>query len=166
MASEGIVVRPPASDEELAKAANFLVRFYRVNEEFDPLYTMVDEAEPVAREMIQRYAEDENSILLVAVSGKRIVGLIHGEVRHNPILRASPLGVLMELYVHPSYRRRGVARRLIEEAAKRLREKGAKAIAAEFPHLNEIAVSFYRDLGFRPLTSVYIKELEEKQAGR
>ena len=162
MSAEKIAIRPPVSEEELERAAKFLVRFYRVNEEFDPLYTMVDDPEPVARQLIQRYAEEENSVLLVAVSEGCVVGLIHGEVRHNPILRASPLGVMMELYVHPSYRRRGVARRLIEEAAKKLREKGAKAIAAEFPHLNEIAVSFYRDLGFRPLTSVYIKELEEK----
>lgn len=162
MAAEKMAIRPPVSGEELERAAKFLVRFYRVNEEFDPLYTVVDDPEPVARQLIQRYSEEENSVLLVALSEGRMVGLIHGEVRHNPMLRASPLGVMMELYVHPSYRRRGVARRLIEEAAKKLREKGAKAIAAEFPYLNEIAVSFYKDLGFRPLTSVYIKELEGK----
>ncbi len=76
------------------------------------------------------------------------------------MLEASPLGVIVELYVHPSYRRRGIARMLVEELSRRLKEMGAKAIAAEFPHLNEIAVNFYRRLGFRPLTSIYIREAE------
>ncbi len=155
-----IVVRPPTSEEELERVAKLLVRFYRVNEEFDPLYTMVDNPLEPAKQMVKRYAEDPDSVLLVALYEGFVIGFIHGEVRRNPILRASPLGVLMELYVHPSYRRRGIATKLIEEASRRLREKGAVAIAAEFPHLNEIAVAFYRKLGFRPLTSVYIKEIE------
>jgi len=162
LSTPSIIVRPPTSEEELERVAKLLIRFYRVNEEFDPLYTVVDDPREPALELVKRYAEDENSVLLVALYEGFVIGFIHGEIRRNPMLKASPLGVLMELYVHPSYRRRGVATRLIEEASRKLREKGAVAIAAEFPHLNEIAVSFYRKLGFRPLTSVYIKEIEYK----
>ncbi|MET1101354.1 MAG: GNAT family N-acetyltransferase [Pyrodictiaceae archaeon] len=160
MAEMSVVVRPPTSDEELEQVAKLLVRFYQVNEEFDPLYAMVENPREKALELVKKYNNDPRSVLLVALYEGFVVGFIHGEVRENPMLRANPLGVLMELYVHPSYRRRGIARRLIEEASKVLREKGAVAIAAEFPYLNEIAVSFYKKLGFRPLTSVYIKEIE------
>lgn len=156
-----ITIRRPQTAEELGRVAELLVRFYRVNEEFDPLYSIVDNAVEAAKKLLERYSSDEKSILLVAVEADRIIGFIHGEVRENPMLSNSPLGVMMELYVHPSYRRRGVAAKLVEAAENELRDRGAKAIAAEFPYLNEIAVSFYDKLGFRPLTAIYVKELEE-----
>ncbi len=154
-------IRRPESNEELSRVAELLVRFYRVNEEFDPLYSMTENALEEAKKLVERYNTDEKSILLVAVEDNQVVGFIHGEVRENPMLSNSPLGVMMELYVHPSYRRRGVAAKLVEAAENELKKIGAKAIAAEFPYLNEIAVSFYDKLGFRPLTAIYVKELRE-----
>ncbi len=149
-----------ARREDADQLAAYLVRFYRVNEEFDPLYALRPDAENRARKLVERYLEDPNSVLLVAEASGRVVGIARGELRDNPLLEASPLGVIVELYVHPSYRRRGVGRMLVEELARRLKERGARALAAEFPYLNEIAVSFYRKLGFRPLTSIYVREAE------
>ncbi len=157
--SSGIVIRYPRR-EEIEQIANLILRFYRVNEEFDPLYALKPDADKVARKLAEKYLEDEKSVILIAVYGDKIVGLVRGEIRENPILESSPLGVVVELYVHPSYRRRGLARLLISEVAQKLKEKGAKAIAAEFPQLNEIALNFYKKLGFRPLTSVFVKEVE------
>ncbi len=149
-----------ASRDDLDSVARCIARFYRVNEEFDPLYLVVEDAEAKAKELAEKYLNDPNSIVLVAETDKGIVGVIRGELRHNPMLANSPLGVIVELYVHPSYRRRGIARMLVEELTRRLKARGAKAIAAEFPYLNEIAVSFYKKMGFRPLTSIYVKEAE------
>ncbi len=150
----------PARREDLDQLVEYIVRFYRVNEEFDPLYTLRADAKEQARKLVEHYLSKENSVFLVAEANARIIGIARGELRENPLLEASPLGVIVELYVHPSYRRRGVARMLVEELTRRLKEMGAKAIAAEFPQLNEIAVNFYRKLGFRPLTSIYVREAE------
>jgi ribosomal protein S18 acetylase RimI-like enzyme len=159
MTSPLITIREARRDD-LDQVVTYIVRFYRVNEEFDPLYALRQEVEEAARKLVESYLSSPNSIFIVAEADGRIVGIARGELRENPLLEASPLGVIVELYVHPSYRRRGIARMLVEELARRFKERGAKAIAAEFPYLNEIAVSFYKKLGFRPLTSIYVKEAE------
>jgi ribosomal protein S18 acetylase RimI-like enzyme len=155
------VVRRPEGEEELQEIAKMMVRFYRFNEEFDPLYALAGGAEETALDLVKKYASEPDSVVLVAVSGGKVVGFVHGELRRNPLFKTSPLGVIVELYVHPSYRRHGVARELVKRVSEELRKLGASAIAAEVPLMNEIAVEFYSELGFRPLTAVYVKELEK-----
>ena len=77
----------------------------------------------------------------------------------NPLLKNGRLGLLKELYVLPRYRRRGIASKLIKNAKTMLEEAGVSILAAEFPALNDVALSFYRKHGFRPLTSIFIQEV-------
>ena len=63
------------------------------------------------------------SSVLVAQSGGRIVGSIIGTFD-------GWRGNIYRLAVHPEYRRRGIARRLVSEAEAWLRDKGAKRVTA------------------------------------
>ena len=50
--------------------------------------------------------------------------------------------------VHPDYRRRGVARKLLKEALRASIERGALSATLEVRATNEAAQSLYRDFGF------------------
>ena len=135
-------------------------KFYRFNEEFDPAWSVKEEARSAARELALKYIRDPSSVVLVAQIEGKTIGFIRAEIRENPILENGRLGIIVELYVHPQYRRRGVAKRLVEEASKELASRGVNVVGAEFPAANSIAKAFYENLGFRPYISVYIKEVE------
>jgi len=157
MYEPGVVVRPPRPGEEEA-LAGLILRFYMFNEEFDPAWAVTEDAEEAAREVAREYVAGKG-YTLVAVSDGRIVGYLHLEVRENRMLAARRVGVITELYVHPSWRGRGVASLLVEEAQQLLDREGVPHIAAEFPTKNYVAERFYTKKRFRPYTSLYLREV-------
>jgi ribosomal protein S18 acetylase RimI-like enzyme len=152
----GIVVRE-AQPGDAREIAALIVRFYMLNEEFDPAWTAVESVEAAER-LAKRAIEAEDEVVLVAEVGGVIAGVARAVLVDEPMLSNSPLAVLKELYVKPEYRRRGIASKLVEEAFNHLKKLGAKVLAAEFPSQNEVAERFYEKLGFRPFKSVYIRE--------
>lgn len=61
---------------------------------------------------------------------------------------------LLDPTVHPDHRRRGLGRRLVTEAAKVSRERGAQWLHVDFePHLQ----TFYESCGFRPTLAGLIR---------
>jgi GNAT superfamily N-acetyltransferase len=76
----------------------------------------------------ERY--DGRAIELVAEAGGQVVGLIDVECEEEPgticstpadAAHAGPAGMIWHLGVHPDYRRRGIGRELLAEAARRAR---------------------------------------------
>lgn len=70
-------------------------------------------------------------------------------------------GNLYRLAVHPAWRRRGVARRLVEEGERRLRERGARRITALVAHEQDGACEFWVAVGYErdPHTDRSVKSL-------
>ncbi|MEM0129781.1 MAG: GNAT family N-acetyltransferase, partial [Thermoplasmata archaeon] len=68
-------------------------------------------------------------------------------------------GAILDIYLLPLYRRRGVGEYLLEEITRALKAKGAGVVTAEFPVQNQIAVAFYHKRGFRPTTALYSRSL-------
>ncbi|NKK45797.1 GNAT family N-acetyltransferase [Rhizobium leguminosarum] len=61
---------------------------------------------------------------------------------------------ILDTSVHPDMRRQGIATRLVREAARVARERGAEWLHVDFePHLT----GFYRACGFRPTKAGLIK---------
>lgn len=72
------------------------------------------------------------------------------ELRGYVIARtAADEAELLNLAVHPGYRRRGLGRRLLEAAASALMAAGARRIYLEVRASNASAIAFYGSAGFR-----------------
>jgi len=125
-------VRRPVEGDEAA-LARLILRFYRFNEEFDPAWAVAGDAEEAAAALAREYVAGKG-LTLVAVSDEEVVGYLHAEVRENPMLEARRIGVITELYVLPQHRGRGIASRLVEEAAAALAGEGVEHVAAGVPH--------------------------------
>ncbi len=148
-----------ASDRDLEAIVNLLVRNKRLNEEFDPMLTVTGEIEDVARKYASEALKDPNSLVLVCEEGGRVVGFLKADVVDRLFYEPRREGVIREFYLLPEFRRKGVGRTMIEKAFEELRSMGAGIITAEFPSQHKIAVSFYENLGFRPIISKYAKEV-------
>ena len=90
---------------------------------------------------LRRLRERDQGALLVAELDDRIVG---------SLIAAWDgwRGNMYRLTVHPGYRRRGVARRLIAKGEERLRAAGAKRISALVWTADEAAVSAWLSAGY------------------
>ncbi len=87
-------------------------------------------------EAVARLARDPAAVLLLARHGARVVGtVIAGWDGWR--------GNIYRLAVLPEYRRRGIARELVQRAEEALREKGAARISALVEHEHPWAVGFW-----------------------
>ena len=55
---------------------------------------------------------------------------------------------MMNLAVHPDYRRRGIARKLVLELIEQLKTQGSHILILEVRASNDPAIALYTDLGF------------------
>jgi ribosomal protein S18 acetylase RimI-like enzyme len=148
-----------ARKEDVDQISDLILRLKKLNEEFDPLYTVRQEAPEIMRRYVSESLDKDDIIMLVADSLGKVVGVIRAEIRSRIFYDPLMTGVITDLYVLPSYRRRGVGEALVSSLIKILRSRGIGLVSAEFPPMNKIAVEFYTNMGFKPLMYVFFKEI-------
>ena len=82
------------------------------------------------------------SYWIVALDGERVVGYIGSQSSADET-------DVMNVAVHPDYRRRGIAESLIESLIRELKNRGSHALMLEVRDSNEPAISLYEKLGFQ-----------------
>lgn len=160
---EGQIQLRLATEKDLAALVPVLLRLKRLNEEFDPLLKVREDAESRAHEILRADLANPRSVLLVAEGrghdAGKTVGIVRATVRERPFYVPEFEGVIQDIYLLPLYRRHGVGEYLLRETVRHLKEHGAGLVTAEFPTQNEIAVKFYSKRGFRPITALHAKML-------
>ncbi|ADN50227.1 GNAT family N-acetyltransferase [Vulcanisaeta distributa] len=148
-----------ARESDVDALVDLVVRLKRLNSEFDPLFSARNDCAERAREyLINALRDNKNHLVLVAEDMGKIVGVLKADIRERLFYSPSIEGAIVDFYVMPEYRRKGLGRMMLERAIAMLRERGAQLITAEFPTQNQIAVNFYNKMGFRSLVSIYARE--------
>ncbi|MCE4606795.1 MAG: GNAT family N-acetyltransferase [Desulfurococcales archaeon] len=160
MASKSIVVRKPVQ-EDVKAMADLVARLKLLNEELDPHYKTTEDLYQASEDYIREALEDSDSIILVAVDEEtgQLVGLVKVDIRNRLFYEPRVKGVITDLYVHPSYRRKKLGVLLIDKIIEELRNRGVKMITAIYPVNNVIATRFYENLGFTDLDVEVYKEI-------
>jgi ribosomal protein S18 acetylase RimI-like enzyme len=153
----------PARPNDVPALVPLLLRLKRLNEEFDPLLKVRDDADAQAKEVLQTQLADPKVVLLAAEgvgSDKdKVVGFVRALVRERPFYTPEWEGVIVDIYLLPLYRRHGVGEYLLREVSAALKAKGAGIVTAEFPAQNEIATRFYAKRGFRAIQQLQARSL-------
>lgn len=96
---------------------------------------------------------DPDLFLVMEVEGAVIATAMVGYEGHR--------GWINYLAVLPARQRRGHGRALVEEAEKRLRERGCPKINLQIRHTNAATAAFYEEMGYRREQSIVLgKRLE------
>ncbi|MCU1288601.1 MAG: Aminoglycoside N(6)-acetyltransferase type 1 [Acidobacteria bacterium] len=134
---------------------NFIVRQLRENdiEEWFRLRKMLwdgSSEEEHKAEMMDIYEHTETQLILVAeTDGKRLVGFLEASIR--PFVEdchSDQVGYLEGWYVEPEFRRNGIGKKLVAEAEKWARQKGAIEMASDAEIGNERSLKAHQNLGY------------------
>ena len=98
-------------------------------------------SDPWSEKSVASELKNPLSLWLVAVDGNRVAGYIGSQSVEGE-------ADVMNVAVHPDYRRQGIARRLVEGLVAALKEKGVYSLALEVRASNAPAISLYERLGF------------------
>ena len=143
-----------AKKEDLPVAADLIVRVKRLNNEFDPLFAVVPDAKARADRYLDATLGAPDKLLLVAVEGQKVVGVLRAELRERLFYEPHEEGFITEFYILPEYRRKALGNEMLQQASTDLKKMGAQIIVGEVPSQNEIANRFYAKRGFRGLLNV------------
>ncbi len=137
--------------------ADLVVRTKRLNNEFDPLFAVVEDAKSKAEKYIFSTIGSPDELLLVAADGSKIVGVLRAEMRERMFYDPHVEGLITDFYILPEYRRKALGNQMIKQASSELKKMGAQIIVADVPSQNEIATRFYVKRGFRSLNQFFAK---------
>jgi ribosomal protein S18 acetylase RimI-like enzyme len=146
-----------AAKGEAGPIADLVVRTKRLNNEFDPLFAVVENAKARAQKYIASTLGSPDKLLLVAADGSKIVGVLRAELRERMFYDPHIEGLVTDFYILPEYRRKALGNRMISQASAELNKMGAQIIVADVPSQNEIATRFYVKRGFRSLNQFFGK---------
>jgi ribosomal protein S18 acetylase RimI-like enzyme len=93
-----------------------------------------------SRDIDRKLARDPENLLVLDADGAIVGSVMLGYDGHR--------GWINYLAVHPSHRRQGWARRLMEEAERRLRDVGCAKINLQVRSSNRETIAFYSQVGF------------------
>ena len=93
--------------------------------------------------------------VILATSRGATAGYAVGQTKIVPGAKGFAVGSIEEIYVQTSYRHSGVARRLVERILDEFKTVGVERIQLRALEKNEVAKSFWRELGFSPSVIIY-----------
>lgn len=97
--------------------------------------------DPWSEKSVVSELDNSLSLWLVAVDGCRLAGYVGSQT----VMDESDM---MNLAVHPDYRRQGIARELVNALCDHLRQKGSLGLTLEVRASNAPAIALYESLGF------------------
>jgi diamine N-acetyltransferase len=122
------------------------------------------EAEPRSKEQYEQLLLGEASVMLVAEAGELLVGAATILLKIAPdfaVFKRQSWGVLDNLAVLESWRRRGVGKSLTREAERWARSRGASWLELGVYEFNDGARAFYEALGYAPVLTKLRKPFDE-----
>ena len=98
-------------------------------------------SDPWSEKSIETELSCRLSLWLVALDGDKVVGYVGSQT----VIDETDM---MNIAVHPEYRRRGIAEALIDALINALGEKGSRGLSLEVRASNDPAIALYEKLGF------------------
>lgn len=108
-----------------------------------------DAPEAHLRDM-KRSADRGDFVLLAFTEGGDLAGLVEATKRHDYVngTDTSPVAFVEGVYVRPHWRRRGIARAMVEAAVEWAKREGITELASDAPLSNTVSRAVHRRLGF------------------
>lgn len=99
-------------------------------------------ADPWSENSIRSEVDNVLSLWMVAMDGDRVVGYVGSQTVCGET-------DMMNIAVHPDYRRRGIAESLVDVLIRELKNRGSVCLTLEVRASNDPAIGLYGKLGFR-----------------
>jgi GNAT superfamily N-acetyltransferase len=121
------------------------------HERNDRRIRLADTALPSYRAYLGYHIHNSASRVFVAEVGGELAGFCLLTISRNlPMFLPERYGYLSDLFVRPRARRRGLGRRMVENAMKWLGENNVHSVQLQYYQFNEGGGAFWRSMGFAP----------------
>lgn len=147
--SERVLVRDLRDGEEPQVLALWR-ELMDLHVDLDPRFALSDDADQAFMSYLGTARSREDYRVRVAVRGGEVLGFVVACVLPNsPVYRTRFIGYINDICVASSERKKGIGRRLVEDARNWLIRAGATSLEVYVSSLNPDAQRFWREVGAR-----------------
>jgi len=140
----------PLKNDEVEELLGLWKEFMNDPSAIDEPIPTHDENVKRQREFVVKLTGEDSGQVLVASDGKGLIGyaMFQNDVK-PPLEVPHRISYVMDLYVKPGYRRRGIGEQLLRSCLDRVKSKGVTHVQLRVWNANRAAIALYRKLGFR-----------------
>lgn len=151
-------VRVP-TPRELDRVAELWLALLDHHAAAGPRFEPGPEASEHIRSELRAWSRSSDVRIAVAV-GEQLEGFCIARIlRRSELFRETSRGEIDSIFVPVTYRGRGIARRLVEDALTWLREEGIRRVELSVDATNPGARTFWERIGFEPAMDVLERRL-------
>ena len=107
---------------------------------------------------------NENETMFLSFDGDKAIGFSHCSLRNDYVegTHGGTIGYLEGIYVLPEYRKKGIAKTLVDHCEKWIKEKGCKEFASDCQLDNDESYAFHLRIGFKEVNRMicFAKEVK------
>jgi GNAT superfamily N-acetyltransferase len=163
----GVRIRT-ARRHDLGALVDLRVRFLAETARLEPRFALMPDVREKTSHAMPVWLEQEERILLVAEEAREdasegpLLGYSTGVVSvWPPVFRDQHVGEVLEIYVDPRLRGKGIGRGLLASLTEALVRRGARVLRAPAPVRNAELLQRFRSIGYAPVQYVMERNLEE-----
>ena len=139
-----------ADESHIVDICKLWLEFMHFSGDIDPVFTPRGDAMPVFEEKyLSPVMKSENSLVLVALDGERVVGYSFSQINKSSDLeKRTKYGYIHDLFITSDYRRQGIGEKIYGEIIKWFHSKDIDRVELQVIAANKMADSFWRKQGF------------------
>jgi len=154
-----------AKQQDIETLTKMVIEICRLEAKIEPCLKALDRSQ---FKEFKKYIKDgimgkKGSFVLVAEEKGKIIGFVYGEIKKRPpVFKTRKVGEIADIFVAPKHRKKGIARQLLEEAAKIFRKRKLKYVCLTALAGNTAALKAYSKAGFKECAKELWKEIWTK----
>jgi len=150
-----------AEERHIHDICKLWLEFMRYSEDIDPIFAPHGGALLVFEEKYLRPAiKSENSLVLVALNGEKIVGYSYSLIIDpSDLMKRKKYGSVHDVFITADYRRRGIGEKMYEEILKWFHSQNIDCVELQVIVKNEAAVSFWRKHGYMDFQNTLYRQI-------
>jgi aminoglycoside 6'-N-acetyltransferase I len=110
----------------------------------------------IEKEFSELFQSNKHTTFLCVDEHDKAIGFINLSLRYEHVQGAtkSPVAYVEGIYVNPDFRKKGVAKDLVEQAEIWAKKKGCNELASDTELHNTISQKFHKNLGFKTAETI------------
>ena len=150
-----------AEEKHIPGICNLWMEFMQFSQEFDPVFEPREGAVPVfGKEYLRPAMESDNSLVLVALDGEKVVGYSYSLIGElSKLEKRKQCGCVHDFFIAKDFRRRGIGEKMYTEILEWFHSRNIDRIELQVIAKNEAACSFWRKQGYDDFQHLWYRQI-------
>ena len=156
-----MIIRELNKSDDFSELVSLSKQFFLEYENHNGIFKIETLKDEFLKEFFVKSLDNENSNVFIAIEQDKIVAYISFNIKSRlSFFKIKKVGEISGLMVNKEYRKKGIAKQLLEKTIEWFKSKNINHYILETSSKNDGAIKFYTSLGLNPLRTQLIGKIK------